>query len=206
MKRIMMLMMSLAVFGITGIQAQTQTFRIGVKGGVNLTEFTFKNDDFKADNRTGFFIGPIVHVNLPLVGLGLNIAGLYNQKESKVNGAETIKHKTFDVPLNLRYAINFTGNAGIFFEAGPQIAFTLGDRALKYHDNDLADVNWRFNDSDISANVGGGLTLGHLQLGVNYNLPLGKTGEFEWNGTTEHQLLHTSSKAKTWQVSAAWFF
>lgn len=201
-----MSLVCLAAFSLSEMQAQSQTFRLGVKGGVNLTEFSFKGDDFNADNRAGFFIGPIMHINLPLTGLGLNFAGLYNQKEAKVNGTETIKHKSLDVPVNLRYAIGLSDMANVFVEAGPQIAFTLGDRALKYHDNDLKDVNWRFNDSEFSANIGGGITISHLQIGINYNLPLGKTGEFEWDDEVENKLLHTSSKAKSWQVSAVWFF
>lgn len=205
MRKIAFLFVAAAIWCATTIQAQNQAFRFGVKGGLNLSEFSLKSSDFDAENRMGFFVGPIVHISLPFPGIGLNIAGLYNQHEYKVNH-EAIKHKTLDVPLNLRYSIGLGQTANVFVEAGPQIAFTLGDRALQYHDNDLGDVNWHFNDSDLSANIGGGLTFSHIQISVSYNVPLGKTGEFEWGRGTEDQLLHTKSSAKKWQIAAAFFF
>ena len=205
MKRLAMMMVAVAMLGITTAAAQSQTLRIGIKGGLNLSEFSLKSSDFDTDNRMGFFVGPIVNINLPMPGLAINLAGLYNQHEYKVS-SETFKHKTLDVPLNLRYAIGLGETANVFVEAGPQIAFTLGDRALQYRDNDLGDVNWHFNDTDLSANFGAGFTISHLQISVSYNVPLGKTGEFEWGRGTEDQLLHTKSSAKKWQIAAAWYF
>ena len=206
MKKNILLFLLLGFMGTMSMQAQTRTVRLGVKGGANLSDFSFKSDNFKSDNSLGFFVGPIIHVNLPSTGLGINVAALYNHHKVKVNDTETIKHQSLLVPLNLRYSLGLGGTTSFFVEAGPQIAFTLGDRSLKWRDNDLGDVDWRFNNSDLSANIGGGVVIGPVQLSVNYNLPFGKTGEFEWTRATEEKLLHATSKEKTWQISAALFF
>ena len=54
-----------------GITAKAQV-KFGVKGGVNVTSMSFNNSVFDASNRTGFFIGPTVKIQLPLVGLGID--------------------------------------------------------------------------------------------------------------------------------------
>ncbi len=41
--------------------------KFGLKGGLNVTNMTFTKDIFDASNKTGFFIGPMVKVSLPLL-------------------------------------------------------------------------------------------------------------------------------------------
>ena len=52
--------------------AQAQ-IHFGVKGGLNLSKASFSNvsENFKKDNFTGFFIGPMAEFNIPIVGLGV---------------------------------------------------------------------------------------------------------------------------------------
>ena len=53
--------------------------------------------------------------------------------------------------------------------------------------------------AEVGINVGAGLKLlNHLQVGANYNIPLGNTADIE--GT------NASYKTKTWQVSVAYIF
>jgi hypothetical protein len=62
--------------------------------------------------------------------------------------------------------------------------------------------------SNVSANVGIGATImSKLQLKVNYNIALGKTGEIDVKtGANEAWKTITGAKANAWQVSAAYFF
>ena len=58
---------------------------------------------------------------------------------------------------------------------------------------------WQVEDEIDDCNVGAGLKLlNHLQVGANYNIPLGNTADIE--GT------NASYKTKTWQVSVAYIF
>ena len=57
--------------------------KFGLKGGLNVTNMTFTKDIFDASNKTGFFIGPMVKVSLPL-GFSVDAAALYDQKSADV--------------------------------------------------------------------------------------------------------------------------
>ena len=57
----------------------------------------------------------------------------------------------------------------------------------------------------VGVNVGAGVKLlGHLQVGVNYNIPWGKSGEV----TVKEGInaVFDKYKTKTWQISAAYLF
>lgn len=178
--------------------AQGNKLRFGLRGGLNLTEFSMKNSNFDTDNRMGFFVGPTVKFTLPVVGLGIDLSALYNHKESKLE-EETIKQNTVDIPLNVRYSIGLGSLANIFLSAGPQIAFNLGDKEIN-----LEEVSdWRFKDSFFSVNVGGGLTISHLELSARYNIPIGNTSDARLPDTTE-KILH--AKTNNWQVGLAYYF
>ena len=75
------------VLMMTATTAHAQV-RFGLKGGVNLTNFSFNNgldNVLDASNRTGFYIGPTLFVKVPLVGLGVDGSVLYDQREAKIS-------------------------------------------------------------------------------------------------------------------------
>ena len=187
------------LLGITTVKAQnSEHFRFGVKAGVNVSKVSLESDAFKADNRLGYFVGPIMYMKLPIPGLGLNLSALYSHQEAKVSDS-SVKHNTLDIPLNVRYALPLTEDSNIFVEAGPQIAFTLGDKAFKE-----VEYFGKFKDSALSANIGFGFSIDHMQAVIGYNIPLGKTGDF--NSQYFEKVFHTTCKEKCWQVSLAYFF
>ena len=196
MKKIIIICLT-AIMALSA-SAQDSKFRFGLRGGVNMTEFSLKNTNFDTDNRVGFFVGPTIKFSLPVVGLGVDLSALYNHKESKLDD-ETVKLNTVDIPLNLRYSIGLGSLANIFVSAGPQIAFNLGDKEV-----DLDNVNdWRFKDSYFSVNVGGGLTISHIELSARYNIPIGNTSDARLDDVTE-KVLH--AKTNNWQVGLAYYF
>lgn len=66
-------------------------------------------------------------------------------------------------------------------------------------------ADWTLKSSNFSANVGLGATiLGKLQAKINYNVALGKTGEFESVSSTVKQVV--DAKLNAWQISLAYFF
>jgi hypothetical protein len=109
--------------------AQAQ-IHFGVKGGLNLSKASLSNvgDNFKKDNFTGFFIGPMAEFNIPIVGLGVDAALLFAQRGIKVSeGNEdlTIKQNGIDIPVNLKYTIGLGSMAGIYLAAGPDFISIL---------------------------------------------------------------------------------
>ncbi len=199
MKKLYFLFVSIMLLGITTVKAQnSEHFRFGVKAGVNVSKVSLESDAFKADNRLGYFVGPIMYMKLPIPGLGLNLSALYSHQEAKVSDS-SVKHNTLDIPLNVRYALPLTEDSNIFVEVGPQIAFTLGDKAFKE-----VEYFGKFKDSALSANIGFGFSIDHMQAVIGYNIPLGKTGDF--NSQYFEKVFHTTCKEKRWQVSLAYFF
>ena len=131
--------------------------KFGLKGGLNVTNMTFTKDIFDASNKTGFFVGPMVKVSLPL-GFSVDAAALYDQKSADVkyeyteamyvdkttdgslqspsgdvvcqksSGVAKVKQQSINVPVNLRYAVGLGSMANIFFFAGPQWGFNIGHK------------------------------------------------------------------------------
>ena len=201
MKKFFTLVVLLATMTVA---AQAQV-KFGVKGGLNLTSMKLSKDVVDKSNQAGFFIGPTVKFTLPVVGLGIDAAALYDQRSAKV-ADETLKQQSIQIPVNLRYGIGLGSTASIYIFAGPQFGFAIGDKSKDIVDNAL---EWRLKDSNLSANVGLGLMLlDHLQISANYNIALGTTGEVDVNkalGTTWDTAIG-KAKANAWQLSVAYFF
>lgn len=183
--------------------------KFGIKGGLNITDMSLSNDVFETSNRTGFFIGPTIKFTLPIVGLGIDASALYDQREGEVNVeaddntlvSTRLKQKSINIPINLRYDIGLGSLAAVYLAAGPQFGFNVGDKNQSLY-KDVAE--WRLNTSNFSVNVGAGvMLLGHLQVGANYNIVCGKTGEITVLDGAESVLRGHSN---TWQISAAYYF
>ena len=162
----------LAVMLLVAAAAHAQLpIKFGVKGGLNITKVKFDKDIAKADNRTGFFIGPMAEFTVPIVGIGADIAVLYDQKNIEVNDTKE-KLQFIDIPINLKYTLGLGDFAGIFFATGPQFSFNVGDKKL------FDAETYKMKSSNFSWNVGAGVKLiNHVQIGYNYNIGLGKTAE-----------------------------
>lgn len=180
----------------------------GLQAGLNMSNVNTKMEGSVAaaggeavKSRTGFFVGPTVKFTLPIVGLGLDAAALYDQREGKA-GDETVKSQSVQVPVNVRYGFGLGSLAEVFFFAGPQFGFNIGGG------KDYGAGEWTLKSSNLSANVGIGATvLSKLQAKLNYNFALGKTGEFEMkNLVSGANETVASSKFNAWQISLAYFF
>ena len=197
MKKILTVVVLFAAL-MTAVPAKAEV-KFGLKGGLNLTSMSLDANAISKSNQAGFFIGPTVKFTLPIVGLGFDASALYDQRKAEVDDT-SIKQQSIQIPINLRYGIGLGSTASIYFFAGPQFGFNVGDKDIK------TDVgNWTFKSSNISANVGLGLMLlGHLQVFANYNFGLGKTGELTEN-TVPNQIKE-NGKLNAWQIGLTYFF
>lgn len=187
-----MVMMAIALF--VAIPAQAQ-FSWGIKGGLNLASNDFsdlkgmnKEQIMSTDSYTGFFIGPKAELRVPILGFGLEAAALYSQKGMSLGDNETFKQNSFLIPLNVKYAFGLGNFANIFIAAGPEFGFNMGETS-KVVSNLFVGADGKaggdikayvLEKSTLSINVGVGATLlNHLQVALNYNVPWGKTAEFQ---------------------------
>ena len=200
-------LVAVLMFGLSvPVQAQVQ---FGVKGGLNVGSMSLNNDLLKASNRTGYYFGPTIKFTLPVVGIGIDAAALYDQRETKLSNdklketssfEKTVKQQQIVVPINLRYNIGLSKMAALLFYAGPQFGFNVGD---KNQNIDGKRIDWHFKNSNLSINAGAGvMLLNHLQVSVNYNIACGKTSE----ATVDNTIDAIKARNHAWQVGAAYYF
>ena len=186
-----------------------EPLKIGVKAGLNVSDFHFSSEVFDKSNQIGWFIGPTVKFTLPIVGLGMDASVLYDYRSAKLNYAtveQTVKQQQLSIPVNLRYSIGLGGTANIFFFGGPQIAFNVGDKDYQWNKSS----NYALKNSNFSVNLGFGVTaLRHLQVSANYNIACGNTADVTWKTATDvaTSIFHKkSSRNSSWQLGIAYFF
>ncbi len=191
--------------------AQAQ-LKFGLTGGLNFTNMSYSENALEdaASNKTGFFVGPTASFTLPIVGLGIDASALYDQRSSEYDtgsgSKETIKTQTIQVPVNVRYGIGLGSMASVFVFAGPQFGFNIGDKSKSLVEG---ASEWTMKSSNLSANIGiGAMALSHLQVKLNYNIALGKTGEVEMldAATGAVKSVLGDAKANAWQLSIAYLF
>ena len=132
MKKAFIIALVSALFaGINPAEAQV---RFGVKGGINLTNLSFEKDNYyNIGNKAGFHIGPTLMYSLPIKGLGLDAAVMYDQRSGSAEAdiidgriyPTTIKRQQIVVPVNVRYDFGQGKSFGAFVFAGPQVGFNL---------------------------------------------------------------------------------
>lgn len=200
------LVFAAALFATLPSQAQ---IKFGLKGGYNITDMSISSDVVKKSNQTGFFVGPTAKFTLPLVGLGIDAAALYDQREAKWgegDEASTISEKSINIPINLRYSIGLGSLASLYLAAGPQFGFNIGGKNYNWGD----EANYELKKSNVSINVGAGVMLiDHLEIGCTYNIACGKTGELTLKDAAEsasNQVVSKNNRTNAWQIYAAYYF
>ena len=198
MKKVLSILM-VAVALMMAAPAQAQLIKFGVKGGLNLTEIDMKGSaNWWEENTTGFFIGPMMEVTLPILGLGVDGAVMYSQR-----GNNATKQQGIEVPVNLKWSFGLGSMLGAYLAAGPDFFFNFKDVD---GDEDLIKEK-----SQVSINLGAGLKLlRKLQIGLTYQIPINKSyDKYRYISVTpdyKGEMEDISVKNKTWQVSLAYIF
>lgn len=211
MKRIISSAAIAIVMMLSAASAQAQ-IKFGLKGGLNVTDMSLSKEVFNADNQAGFFIGPTIKFSLPLIGLGIDAAALYDQRQAKVKGEvgyeqiyieeRSLDSKYINIPINLRYGIGLGSVASLNFFAGPQFGFNVG----KKHQELVDDATWNLKSSAFSINVGAGVTIAsHFELSANYNLACGRTGDVTFSDAVD-KVFKKHGRANAWQIGLAYYF
>ena len=186
--------------------------KFGLKGGLNVTSMSFSEEVFDASNKTGFFVGPMVKVTVPIVGLSFDAAALYDQKEADVKyaaegelGKVNVKQQSINIPVNVRYGFGLSSLANIFLFAGPQWGINVGDKNFKWNETS----SYSLKKSNFSVNVGAGVTLlKHLQVSANYNIACGKSADVSLSKALDAAANAGKDKShnNSWQIALGYWF
>ena len=206
MKKVLsVLMVVAAMMFATNANAQ---IKFGLKGGLDVTNMSLSNDVFDASNKTGFFVGPMVKVTIPVVGLSFDAAALYDQKEAKIsaeNVETTMTQKSLNIPVNVRYGFGLSSLANVFVFAGPQWGINVGDKNFTWNETS----SYSLKKSNFSVNVGAGVTLlSHLQISANYNIACGKSADASLVKAAEALTNAGKDKSRnnSWQIALGYWF
>lgn len=192
------------LFIIGGATTASAQFKFGLVAGMNMSKLSFDNGKyFDSDNRAGWYVGPKVWFNIPIVGLGVNASAQYSQRRMNVksgDGEDAVSDSknlnTIEIPINVRYTLGLGSIASVYAETGPQFGFNVGNKTI----SEVA----KFKSSNVTWNVGiGARVLGHLEAGVGYNIALSKFGELVPDALTGTK---NDFKSNTWQVQVAYLF
>ena len=198
MKKILNTLMLAVGLLLMAMSADAQ-IRFGVKGGVNLTQVETNLKAIK-DNSTGYFIGPMIEATIPGIGLGVDGAIMYAQR-----GKDELKMEGVEVPLNLKLTIGAGSSLSIFLAAGPDFFLNLKDIDLGAIDATIQGYKAKEKKAQVGLNLGGGVKLmQHLQLGLNYMIPLGDSFSFKKAADAVGE--EESFKYKNWQLTLAYIF
>lgn len=196
---------------ICPLVTEAQQVKFGVKAGLNLSELSFGDMDFEIKNDLGFFFGPTVKMSLPVKGLGLDAALLYDQRQGEeypwgLCGGRmywtTLKRQHLVIPVNVRYDLG-SKHFGVFVFTGPQVSFNVGGS----EPTQMAYGDWEPRSVVFGMNAGLGIMIiDHLQLSAGYNLVFNKDADMAINrGNSDFRYID-SAKINAWQFSLSYYF
>lgn len=197
--------LTLGLFVSTSVNAQG--VKLGVKGGLNVTDMNLDSKLLDKSNCMGGFIGPTIKFTLPNIGLGIDASALYDYRKAKVtdraNQEKSVKQEQLSIPVNAHYSIGLGSTTSVFLFAGPQWSINIGDKDFEW----TKGSSYSFKDSNFSVNAGLGITLmDHLQISANYNIAMGKTADIKARDVLTDLTEKAKSRTNSWQIAVAYFF
>ncbi len=195
MKRLYIILTALM---LTAVPASA--FDWGIRGGVNLVDNNLSDITLRTvtdkESYTGFFVGPMMEMMLPL-GFSIDMSLLYSEKGITVSDNESVRERALAIPLLLRFKLGLGRTLGLFINAGPQLSIHPGnlETTVRGKNADELQKSLVLNRTVWNMGLGGGLELfEHLQLAINYALPMSDDGSFRsLKGTTFSEETFNSS-------------
>ena len=149
---------SIAIF------AQRRNVQLGLKGGVNLSNY---NENINGNSRVGLHVGALAHIHTINPRLAIQPEIVYSQQGADFNsGVDKVDY------INIPVLLQYIGRGGLRLETGPQVGALVSAKFEDNEDNEYSIKN-RFKQSDFGWAFGiGFLATSGLGLDARYNLGL----------------------------------
>lgn len=150
--------------------------QIALRGGVNYANISISNGsvETETDSKSGLQGGIMV-----TLGLGDKLAfrpgAIFSIKGYKLNN-EKIDITYLEVPASLLFYLA-SSRDGLYIELGPYLGVGL--------DSDLGNFGEDLKRMDFGANIGVGLELGRIGVGINYGYGIGNIADGEFSTDTD---------------------
>lgn len=165
-----------------------QTFAGGIKGGVNITNFSGTDfTDVSKKALVGFHAGGFMNFKMRTLALQPELLVSTGGAKLERNGqTESYKLTYVTVPVMLQ----FHTPSGFFVEAGPQVGFKISEDIPEESIEDFA------KGLDLSVGAGLGYKIsGGLGFNVRYLVGLSKVGDFDPDATLDPDFKNSTIQA-----------
>ncbi|SFQ41598.1 porin family protein [Hymenobacter arizonensis] len=155
--------LSLGLLAGVATAAQAQEVRFGLKGGVNYSTITSK-DDSDAESKIGLLGGVFANFGLSdLISIQPEV--LYSQKGAQMKDMSDVKVKLnyIDVPVLVK-----VNAGGLFFEGGPQVGFLTTAKVTNGSQSEDFKENVKSVDFGYAVGLGYQAESGPM-IGLRYN-------------------------------------
>ena len=162
----------------------SQDVRVGVTGGLTISDISSPYNEMNHSVKTGFVGGMII--DMP-IGNNFSFQPQLNYVQKGNLFREDANQKIFyalryaETLLNFTYTLNPTGKTNFYVGAGPSLSFNLPSKKVtkpKEGESNYVDVLFGktiendFKGFDYGVNIVGGMRFGSTFLGVFYNMGL----------------------------------
>lgn len=173
--------------------------RLGVRGGVTLSELRFDREVIDSDNRVGYCGGLLLDLAIPMTGLGIEASVMYTHRNNRLSdGYVMFKRHYIDIPLMARYRMPLPRVERFF----APIVFTGPSFSILFKEND--GDKWLSRKIYLSWDAGLGADLfNHVRITASYGIGISKAMSYidrEYTGDK------VQGKDHHWTVTAAWLF
>ncbi|HRO48128.1 porin family protein [Agriterribacter sp.] len=167
--------LSLAAALLLSVPALSQNFQLGLKGGVNMSNFRGNDyQDVKANTLVGFHAGAFVNLRFGAI-LSVQPELLVSSQGAKLESStqkENFKATYATLPIMVKLQ---SPRGGLYIEAGPQFGLKVSDK-ISGVNTDVKNL-----DAALAAGIGYHSAMG-LGVGARYIAGLSKVGDIDFGG------------------------
>lgn len=179
MKQVKITLLTALLFAFTGLMSISKAqspLSFGVKGGINVANFT--GTDADPDSRTAFTIGASLDISIPMAPIGVESGVYYSQKGAE-SGNSTLKVDYIEVPVLAKIGFGPPGPFSPHIVAGPYVGFNI-NAEVEDGGGNTVDMEEFVNEVDIGGMVGLGadFSLGLAKLNAQVRYSMGFTSVF----------------------------
>ena len=202
MKKILLLAVAVLLFSVQGFS------QFGIKAGLNFNTMGDINlgniEKGTMDNKTGFHIGALYRIKIPLVGLALQPELVYTQNESTLGtkGNADIcdfKMKQLQLAASLQWGLDLI-LLRPYLQVAPYMGYVMGNNTS------VKDMKWEMDELRYGIGLGAGIDIWKLQVSGKYVWDMGKASEFDSSKLGLGSGLLKAKKDKGFQLSVAYMF
>ena len=202
MKRNLLLLVAFLLVSVQGFS------QFGIKAGLNFNSMGDINlsntEKGYMDNKTGFHVGALYKIQIPLTGFAIQPELVYTQSESKLNAGNNtdacdFKLSQLQLAASLQWGLDLV-LLHPYLQVAPYVGYVTSNSPS------IKDIKWEMDELRYGVGLGAGIDVWKLQVSGKYVWDLGKASEFGSGKLGVGSGLLKGKKDKGFQLSVAYLF